>query len=170
MGLLSWIWDGIRGWVEALFKSLIDPIRKWFSNLVAGARKFAENLVSSVEGALENAQKILGQGIRTLQGAYETLITKTLPDLIRRLGDLRVDLSRSITKSSEDLRKWASNTFGPTIKAASDLFRDPAFIELTRDPYQFAEMMAARYMNRYMQDAAKSFTEGLQEGLRESEE
>ena len=170
MGLLAWIWDGIRGWVEDLIHSVNTWIQPYVEGLIAGAKAFAHNLVSGVEGALQNAQRILGDGIRTLQGAYETLITKTLPDLIRRLGDLRLEFSTGIARSGEDLRRWASDTFGPTIKKYNDIFRDPAFIALTRDPYEFVEIMADRHLNRYMQEAAESFTEGLLEGLRESEQ
>ena len=169
MGLLSWIWDGIRGWVEALIHTVNAWIRPFVEGLISGAKAFAHNLVSGVESVLQNAQKILGDGLKSLRGAWDNFTSKTLPDLWKALGNLRVDFSTGIARSGEDLRKWASDTFGPTKKKVDDLFRDEDFITLTRDPWEFVEIIARRYTDRYMQDAAKSFTEGLQEGLRESE-
>lgn len=161
---------GLRGAWDNFTSRTLPALRTRIVGLEGSWSHFTSKTLPDLRLAISSGLKDLGDRITPLSTALENLRTVSIPGLWTGMSNLRRDVSAVIDKGLEDTRSWVSNTFGPTLKQAADLFRNPAFIALTRDPWEFVEIVFGRQIEEWASAAAESFWQGLEEGLRAEEE
>lgn len=169
MGLLEDIWAMIRGLVDALIHSIVDPIQKW-----------VQNAISSIWTT-----------ISAVQTAWGYFTSKTLPDLwnaIREAGNNFVtyveniynntytyvtqeitNVTQNIYRTYQTTEQYITQVIGASEEWVQNFVAGLIPADFVKDPLGYMQTAFNGFIEYWIHGAVKSFQEGLEEGLRESE-
>jgi len=192
MSALSWIWDTIVAWVLAAIDAASSTLRSWVNGLIAGARAFAENLVKGAIGIIDNVRAVLGAAISSLQGAWNHLVTKTLPDLWAGIQNAVAAASKALTgavagvqawvgnlisgvqnfmaKAGSDIRAWAAGLFSEVPGMINRAILVAVPVDFIRDPFGYLEAAFLKLIEPWLVRTLEAFLKGFEEGIRAKKE
>jgi len=157
--------NGVRSALENAQKILGDAI----SGLRASWENFWTKTLPDIGKAIDNVQRILGDKISWLRGAWDSFTTSTLPSIWRQIDNARIDLLAKISRGVEDAKSWASAQAEGARRYVDQQFVTLIPAGFIKDPLGYLGAAFDGFIAFWINEAARSFQEGFDEGLKAEE-
>jgi len=177
--LRSWV-NGLISGANAFAQNLVNGVRSALEN----AQKILGDAISGLRASWENfwsktwpdwlkgiryLQGILGDKIAWLRGAWDSFTTSTLPDIWRQIGNVRIDLSAKISRGIDDVKSWAAVQIEGAKRYVDQQFATLIPAGFIKDPLGYLGAAFDGFIEYWINEAARSFQEGFDEGLKAEE-
>ena len=167
MGLLSWIWDGIRAKVKALIDSATAKIKDWARGFVKAAINAVDWVVNNITKIVTNIYKTVEEYITNVYNYVTENITNVVNNITENITNNITNITKNITNVIGASKEWVKERLIKNREWMENFVKLLVPIGFTSDPVGYVKAIINIWKDPWMNSVVKSFWMGFEEGLAE---